>query len=572
MDKPTKHIIKKQVLILHKVRKKDAVRMQRHFRQFFYDEMLPFIDEYCTKLTTNGDTYRIGHLEIDLGKLDPAQFVNLPKERIRALLEEAFLPHLKTQKERSNKQLKKQDIHEELFQYFVQTGSLPWWSNTTSPNPIIESLTAWLQDRPNTLQSSMAIWATQEQLLKRIIRAIPFTLLLQVAALKVSDSGSRLEKTGVALLEVLAQIPALTNKSRQRLQEILGIKLLQLIFVQGINQAQGLAFWEALIIQISVLQGLSYPVFLQALVLQQQKVSKASVQSELHEILLALKDDRLKRKPGVNAPKDIATSLSFLTQIVDEVEAQSKVLLATTTEEIVKKLWKLLKDSSLPTNYQSKIASILKQLQTKPNQFDVVKELVQLLQLLESDSRQPQQLPEPQARVKKEAFNQADELFLANAGLVMLWPYLQRFFDSLGLLENKTFKHSAAAHRAVGLLQFIADGQEQPTEYACGLNKVLCGLAWDEVLDFGDPITEGEAKECTLLLQAIIANAPILKGMSIDGMRGTFLLRQGMLRSAPGSWQLHVERESYDVVLDQFPWSWSFVKLPWMELSMEVVW
>ena len=53
--------------------------------------------------------------------------------------------------------------------------------------------------------------------------------------------------------------------------------------------------------------------------------------------------------------------------------------------------------------------------------------------------------------------------------------------------------------------------------------------------------------------------------MSVDGFRGTFLLRQGVLSTRDGAGLLRVERETYDVVLERFPWSWEWVKLPWME-------
>ena len=36
-----------------------------------------------------------------------------------------------------------------------------------------------------------------------------------------------------------------------------------------------------------------------------------------------------------------------------------------------------------------------------------------------------------------------------------------------------------------------------------------------------------------------------------------------------GAWLLRVERESYDVVLDRFPWPLDWIKLPWMDSSPE---
>ena len=60
--------------------------------------------------------------------------------------------------------------------------------------------------------------------------------------------------------------------------------------------------------------------------------------------------------------------------------------------------------------------------------------------------------------------------------------------------------------------------------------------------------------------------------MSITGFRGTFLLRQGILGQRDGAWLLRVERETYDIVLERFPWSVDWVKLPWMAAPLRVEW
>jgi hypothetical protein len=70
----------------------------------------------------------------------------------------------------------------------------------------------------------------------------------------------------------------------------------------------------------------------------------------------------------------------------------------------------------------------------------------------------------------------------------------------------------------------------------------------------------------------VIAHAPILHNMSLQGLRGTFLLCQGVLSARDGAWLLRVQRETYDVVLDRFPWSITWVKLPWMNTLLRVAW
>ena len=57
-----------------------------------------------------------------------------------------------------------------------------------------------------------------------------------------------------------------------------------------------------------------------------------------------------------------------------------------------------------------------------------------------------------------------------------------------------------------------------------------------------------------------------------DGLRGSFLIRKGVLGARDGAWLLRVERASYDVVLDRVPWGMSWVTRPWMEAPLCVDW
>ncbi len=178
----------------------------------------------------------------------------------------------------------------------------------------------------------------------------------------------------------------------------------------------------------------------------------------------------------------------------------------------------------------------------------------------------------PAGIVADVAFGDADEAYVGNAGLAVLTPFLTSFFTRLGLVEEGAFVAAAAAHRATGLLQHAVTGDREPPEYQLVLAKVLCGVHPGELLDFGKPVTDAEAAECELLLEAALAQAPVLGELSVAGLRSTFLARRGMLRAVPGTWQLIVERETYDVLLDRLPWQFGWVKLPWMELPLEVDW
>ncbi|HEY8037542.1 MAG TPA: contractile injection system tape measure protein [Methylobacter sp.] len=184
--------------------------------------------------------------------------------------------------------------------------------------------------------------------------------------------------------------------------------------------------------------------------------------------------------------------------------------------------------------------------------------------------------PEGQANIdtanNRPAFSDADAVYINNAGLCILWPFLGSFFERLELVQDGRFHNQAAKQRAASLLHYLTTEELNPPEYLLPFNKLLCAMAIDDVFDLAAPLTAAQTEACDELLGAVIGNAPILNNMSINGFRGSFLLRQGSLSASEGSWLLRVERETYDLVLERFPWSWQWFKLPWMEYPIRVEW
>ena len=170
------------------------------------------------------------------------------------------------------------------------------------------------------------------------------------------------------------------------------------------------------------------------------------------------------------------------------------------------------------------------------------------------------------------AFSDTDALYINNAGLCLLWPYLASFFERLELVQNGRFRNHEAKQCAVSLLHYLVVADTEPPEYFLPFNKLLCAMAIDDVFELETPLTTAQIEACDELLAAVIDNAPVLNEMSVNGFRGSFLLREGSLSASEGCWLLRVERKTYDLVLEQFPWSWQWFKLPWMEHPFRVEW
>jgi hypothetical protein len=167
----------------------------------------------------------------------------------------------------------------------------------------------------------------------------------------------------------------------------------------------------------------------------------------------------------------------------------------------------------------------------------------------------------------------ADVLYLDNAGLCLLWPFLGHFFTHLGLMgEDRAFLDEPARHRAVFLLHHAATGAADAPEYQLALNKVLCGMALDILPGFGNPVTGAEVEETERLLGALTAHMAGLAGLSVEDLREGFLLRPGALSTRDGAWLLRVERRACDTALDPPPWPMEWIRLPWMAAPMRVEW
>jgi Contractile injection system tape measure protein len=165
-----------------------------------------------------------------------------------------------------------------------------------------------------------------------------------------------------------------------------------------------------------------------------------------------------------------------------------------------------------------------------------------------------------------------ESILVHNAGLIILAPYLPRYFSTLGMLEKQQFVDAAAAERGVQLLQYLASRQTTTPEHLLVLNKILCGLPIEQPLNLGIALSEEELNLSEQLLNSVLQNWKSMQQSSIKNLQGAFLLREGLLRETEEKWKLHVEKKAYDVLMRDLPWTISLIKLPWMPKRIEVEW
>jgi hypothetical protein len=161
---------------------------------------------------------------------------------------------------------------------------------------------------------------------------------------------------------------------------------------------------------------------------------------------------------------------------------------------------------------------------------------------------------------------------IRDAGLILLWPFLSRFFHKLELATSEAFTDEPSRMKAMLLLGYLVSGEERLPEHRMPLIKMLCGQPASRPLQRPLPLSNRVKQEADVLLESVITHWKVLKNTSINGLRRSFLQRDGLLRQADESWKLYVDRKSYDILLDKLPWSYSTVKLPWMEHALTVDW
>jgi hypothetical protein len=180
--------------------------------------------------------------------------------------------------------------------------------------------------------------------------------------------------------------------------------------------------------------------------------------------------------------------------------------------------------------------------------------------------------PQPDTRARTHTPFTTDPLWAANAGVVVLWPFLPGFFDECGLMREKRFVDAAARARAVLLTAHLADGGTAWGEQELLLAKLLCAHLADEPVESSFELRDEERAAAAELLASAIGHWQALKKTSVDGLREAFLRRDGTLTAITSGWKLEIARTGYDVLLDALPWGIGLVLLPWMEQPLHVEW
>lgn len=161
----------------------------------------------------------------------------------------------------------------------------------------------------------------------------------------------------------------------------------------------------------------------------------------------------------------------------------------------------------------------------------------------------------------------------SNAGLVLLLPYINRFFEQVELVAKDEFVSAAARTTAVQALHWLATGATaMPAEELLVLPRLLAGLELSAVVAWEEGLPDVIQAEGLELLKAVIGHWSVLQHTSPDGLRQSFLQRNGKLRLQDDNYTLQVEESGVDVLLNSIPWGFRHYRLPWMHRHLVTEW
>lgn len=161
-------------------------------------------------------------------------------------------------------------------------------------------------------------------------------------------------------------------------------------------------------------------------------------------------------------------------------------------------------------------------------------------------------------------FPEGQVFYVNNAGLVILHPFLPTLFEQLKLTENNEWLNKLAMQKAVLLTHYLVFGNAEIDENQLILNKILCGLSIDDVINTQLILEDNEKERCNSLLDAVLEHWKIMRNSSKEALQETFLKREGKLEFQINGFEMWMEEKGYDILLEQLPWGISMIRTPWM--------
>jgi hypothetical protein len=315
-------------------------------------------------------------------------------------------------------------------------------------------------------------------------------------------------------------------------------------------------------------------------------------QTQNKKLLALYFTENAQSMPMINAISQDLEWMNFLSPILDAVKSMvdfiqrkwnirinNQLLLQTVFQfsknashrnqkELMVELWNLIQKS---LNRAQRIL-LINEFRLSNNSGMLLK---QLISKLEEDpdntlKEELEELIEEEELMEEE--NTHSTVFIENAGLVLLAPFLPRLFTMLELTENGKFKNREAQVKAIFLTQYAVFGNGEFPEYTLQLNKLLTNFKTGVPIPRKSVLTDEDKNTANSMLEGVLRNWGRLTNTTIDGLQEGFLRREGRLEELEDTYLLTVESKAYDMLLDHVPWNFRTIKFSWMQKAIQVKW
>lgn len=171
---------------------------------------------------------------------------------------------------------------------------------------------------------------------------------------------------------------------------------------------------------------------------------------------------------------------------------------------------------------------------------------------------------------EKEAVEKQAVKYIDNAGLIIIYPFLQNFYKKIRVLDQNNGISKEKYDLAIHALHYLSSGKTLSYESDMVFEKFLCGVPLDFPVNRFLALEESVKEEANILLMAVTDHWEKLKNTSPEGLRELFFTREGKLELE--SSRLTINRMAQDILLESLPWNLTIVKFPWLKKSLFVHW
>ena len=543
------HIIHKQYLEIDFSNKEGSSKVHERARSWYYDDVVPVLEETMNAMAPSGQYIFIKDLQIDLGNVSLFKSAHFKRDAIEKVLKEAIQRKLDEVQPGADVETFDHDdvfapqdesgisiISKELATFkalliYLEKGVIPIWFKYNSVSHLEKEVMKYDKAASNNIKRLLKLGQTKKYVAKRLI--YQFSTSFIKFLIERNPQSNKLFKHSV--LEKLYD--HLDNNSKSYSPKITkSLKIRILGYTLFSEQPVG-----------------NDPQVLEQLFEAIRPEDERKVVEILQELKTTLKSQD-------------STALNLITQVIEKQlrpknqsyesrDQEEESTLGVKSDEESETIKKPNKDLTQKSDLKS----------------DELQEITETIHITQPDEVGPEIVAD-QIVKDDEPVISGSGLYVNNSGLVLLSPYLEMFFAEIGFVSKKQFIDDEAKQRAVNVLHYLVHGLQPATENDYILNKIICNLEIHEPVECNLEMTSKEKQESEDLLNAMIRNWSALKKTSPDGLREGFLRREGVIEQNADGWKLTVEQKSLDVLLSSIPWGFNVLKLPWMEQPVFVKW